>query len=95
MSQADDVFMTQALRVAALGGRAVAPNPMVGAVIVKNGKIIGKGYHRKFGGPHAEVMAIKSVKHKTDLQKATLYVTLEPCRHHGKTPPCLGLGSAG
>lgn len=83
--------MAQALKLAALGGRAVAPNPMVGAVIVKNGKIIGQGYHQKFGGPHAEVLAIKSVKRQTDLQGATLYVTLEPCRHYGKTPPCQDL----
>lgn len=89
MSKADNKFMAQALRLAALGGRTVAPNPMVGAVIVKNGKIIGKGYHQKFGEPHAEVNAINSVKRKADLQGATLYVTLEPCRHHGKTPPCL------
>lgn len=84
-------FMRMALRLAALGGRAVAPNPMVGAVIVKDGKIIGQGYHQKFGGPHAEVLAIRSVKRKSDLSGATLYVTLEPCRHFGKTPPCLDL----
>ena len=91
MSKTDDKFMTQALKLAAKGGRAVAPNPMVGAVIVKNNKIIGKGYHQKFGGPHAEVLAIRSVKRKADLIGATLYVTLEPCRHHGKTPPCQDL----
>ena len=83
--------MAQALKLAALGGRAVAPNPMVGAVIVKNSKVIGKGYHQKFGGPHAEVLAIKSVEHKADLNGAILYITLEPCRHYGKTPPCLDL----
>jgi len=83
--------MAQALKLAALGGRNVAPNPMVGAVIVKNGKVIGKGYHKKFGGPHAEVNAIKSVKNKKDLIGSTIYVTLEPCRHHGKTPPCQDL----
>ena len=86
--------MVQALKLAALGDRAVAPNPMVGAIIVKNGKIIGKGHHKKFGGPHAEVNAVKSVKRKSDLQDATLYVTLEPCRHHGKTPPCQNLISS-
>jgi diaminohydroxyphosphoribosylaminopyrimidine deaminase / 5-amino-6-(5-phosphoribosylamino)uracil reductase len=91
MSLLDNKFMAQALKLAALGGRAVAPNPMVGAVIVKNGKVIGKGYHKKFGGPHAEVNAINSVKNKKDLIGATIYVTLEPCRHWGKTPPCLGL----
>lgn len=83
--------MQQALDLAKKGARAVAPNPMVGAVIVKNGKIIGKGYHQKFGGPHAEVNAIHSVKNKADLLGSTLYVTLEPCRHYGKTPPCLEL----
>lgn len=84
-------FMQIALKLARLGGRDVAPNPMVGAVIVKDGKIVGQGYHQKFGGPHAEVNAINSVKHKADLVGATLYVTLEPCRHFGKTPPCLDL----
>lgn len=87
----DEKYMLQALKLARLGGRAVAPNPMVGAVIVKNGKVIGKGYHKKFGGPHAEVNAIKSVKNKDDLKGATIYVTLEPCRHFGKTPPCYDL----
>lgn len=91
MSKIDEKFMSLALRLAALGGRAVAPNPMVGAVIVKNGKIISQNYHQKFGGPHAEVNAIKFVKRKADLKGATLYVTLEPCRHYGKTPPCLDL----
>lgn len=92
----DNKFMALALKLAVKGGRAVAPNPMVGAVIVNNGKIVGQGYHQKFGGPHAEVNAIRSVKHKADLVGATLYVTLEPCRHYGKTPPCLDLvGSVG
>ncbi|MBU1017871.1 bifunctional diaminohydroxyphosphoribosylaminopyrimidine deaminase/5-amino-6-(5-phosphoribosylamino)uracil reductase RibD [Patescibacteria group bacterium] len=85
----DEKFMSQALELARLGGRAVAPNPMVGAVIVKGGKVIGKGYHQQFGGPHAEVNAVQSVKRKADLDGATMYVTLEPCRHFGKTPPCL------
>ncbi len=80
--------MARALQLARRGGRAVAPNPMVGAVIVKNGRVIGEGWHQKFGGPHAEVNAIRSVKRKGDLRGATLYVTLEPCRHWGKTPPC-------
>ena len=83
--------MAQALKLASLGGRDVAPNPMVGAVIVKNGRVISKGYHKKFGRPHAEVNAIKSVKNKRDLIGSTIYVTLEPCRHHGKTPPCIDL----
>ncbi|MBU0706226.1 bifunctional diaminohydroxyphosphoribosylaminopyrimidine deaminase/5-amino-6-(5-phosphoribosylamino)uracil reductase RibD [Patescibacteria group bacterium] len=98
MSKIDDKFMAQALKLAVLGGRSVAPNPMVGALIVKNlpgrpagDRIIGKGWHQKFGGPHAEVNAIKSVRCKADLRGATLYVTLEPCRHFGKTPPCMNL----
>ncbi len=85
----DEKFMLQALKLARLGGREVAPNPMVGAVIVKMGKVIGKGYHKEFGGPHAEINAVQSVKRKSDLVGATMYVTLEPCRHFGKTPPCL------
>ena len=64
------------------------PNPMVGAVVVKNGKILGSGAHEKFGGPHAEVRAFRRVK---DASGATLYVTLEPCPHTGKTPPCVAL----
>lgn len=91
MQSIHNKFMAQALKLAAFGGPAVAPNPMVGAVIVKNGKVIGKGYHKKFGGPHAEVNAIKSVRNKKDLIGATIYVTLEPCRHWGKTPPCMDL----
>ena len=64
----------------------VNPNPLVGAVIVKNGRIIGEGYHAYFGGPHAEVMAIENATES--LKDASLYVTMEPCSHHGKTPPC-------
>ncbi len=69
----------------------VAPNPLVGCVIVYKGKIIGKGYHEKYGKAHAEVNAINSVADKSVLKNATLYVTLEPCPHHGKTPPCADL----
>lgn len=83
--------MQQALELARLGGRDVAPNPMVGCIIVKNGRVIGQGYHKKFGGPHAEVNAIRSVRRRSDLAGATMYVTLEPCRHWGKTPPCADL----
>lgn len=68
-----------------------SPNPMVGAVLVYNDQIIGEGYHRKYGEPHAEVNAINSVKDKTLLSKSTLYVSLEPCAHYGKTPPCANL----
>lgn len=68
-------------------GRAwVAPNPMVGAVIVKGGEVIGEGYHRRFGGPHAEINALRAAG--DDAKGSTLYVTLEPCSHYGKTPPC-------
>lgn len=80
--------MEQCLRLAAKGLGNVAPNPMVGCVIVHKGKIIGEGFHEKFGGPHAEINALKFVKNKALLKDSTLYVTLEPCSHQGKTPPC-------
>ncbi len=83
--------MDRALALAALGGRSVMPNPMVGAVLVSNGEIIGKGHHEFFGGPHAEVNAISHVVDRSKLSGATLYVTLEPCSHFGKTPPCADL----
>ena len=70
---------------------SVAPNPMVGCVIVHNDEIIGEGYHEFYGGPHAEVNAINSVKNKDLLKESTVYVNLEPCNHHGKTPPCSDL----
>jgi diaminohydroxyphosphoribosylaminopyrimidine deaminase/5-amino-6-(5-phosphoribosylamino)uracil reductase len=70
---------------------SVSPNPMVGSVIVYNGKVIGEGYHERFGSHHAEVNAINSVKDKSLLSKCTLYVNLEPCSHFGKTPPCSDL----
>ncbi len=88
---AHEKYMLQALELAKKGVRLVAPNPMVGAIIVKDGQIIGQGYHHKFGDNHAEVNAIQSVKNKEDLKDSTIYVTLEPCRHHGKTPPCWNL----
>jgi diaminohydroxyphosphoribosylaminopyrimidine deaminase/5-amino-6-(5-phosphoribosylamino)uracil reductase len=90
-SEQDHIFMKRALQLAALGGVEAAPNPMVGAVIVHEGKIIGEGYHRKFGGPHAEVNAVESVSDQSLLAASTMYVTLEPCAHHGKTPPCSNL----
>ena len=65
-----------------------SPNPMVGCVIVNNDNIIGEGYHKKFGEEHAEVNAINNVKDKNKLLNSCLYVNLEPCSHHGKTPPC-------
>ncbi|HPS66130.1 MAG TPA: bifunctional diaminohydroxyphosphoribosylaminopyrimidine deaminase/5-amino-6-(5-phosphoribosylamino)uracil reductase RibD, partial [Ignavibacteria bacterium] len=71
------------------GSGKVSPNPLVGCVIVKNGNIIGEGYHRYFGGLHAEINAINSAKRKgISLKNAELYVNLEPCNHFGKTPPC-------
>ena len=86
-----ELYMQKCLRLARKGLGSVAPNPMVGCVIVHNNKIIGQGYHKKFGQAHAEVNAIKSVKNKLLLKKSTLYVNLEPCSHHGKTPPCTDL----
>lgn len=77
--------MREALRLARKGRGFVEPNPLVGAVIVKRGRVTGKGYHREFGGKHAEVLALESC---TNPRGATMYVTLEPCAHHGKTPPC-------
>ncbi len=83
-----ETYMQQCINIAKKGFGNVAPNPMVGCVIVYNNKIIGEGYHEKFGEAHAEVNAINSVKDKSLLKKATLYVNLEPCSHFGKTPPC-------
>ncbi len=82
----DLYFMKQAFELAKKGVGSVHPNPLVGAVVVKEKKIIGRGFHAKYGGPHAEVNAILSSKSKVN--GATLYVTLEPCSHFGKTPPC-------
>ncbi len=79
-------FMTQALTLAARGAGRVAPNPLVGAVIVRDGKVVGEGWHAVSGGPHAEVVALNAAGDRA--RNATLYVTLEPCNHHGKTPPC-------
>ena len=80
--------MSRALELAELGRGSVAPNPLVGCVIEHEGKIIGEGYHKKYGESHAEVNAVRSVKEPKLLPSSTLYVTLEPCAHHGKTPPC-------
>lgn len=87
----DEKYMQRCIELAGLGAGDVAPNPMVGSVIVHRGKIIGEGYHRKYGGPHAEVNAINSVPHPVILKESTLYVSLEPCAHHGLTPPCSDL----
>ena len=87
----DERFMRRCLALARCGAGRTAPNPMVGAVVVHEGRIIGEGYHRAFGGPHAEVHAIAAVRDRDLLRRSTLYVTLEPCSHHGKTPPCADL----
>lgn len=89
----EEKYMRRALQLAAGGEGRVAPNPMVGAVVVAQGKIIGEGYHRTYGGPHAEVNAIASVRERDRclLRESTIYVTLEPCSHYGKTPPCASL----
>ena len=80
--------MTRALQLAKLAHGTARPNPMVGAVIVHENKIIGEGYTSPYGHSHAEVNAVNAVKNKSLLKKSTLYVILEPCCHHGKTPPC-------
>lgn len=85
------VFMKRCLSLASKALGSTGANPMVGAVIVHDNKIIGEAYHRKYGGAHAEVHAIESVKKKDLLKKSTLYVNLEPCSHFGKTPPCSDL----
>jgi len=85
------LFMQRALDLAERGKGAVRPNPMVGCVIVHEGNIIGEGYHEQYGGPHAEVNAIASVTDPNLLTDATAYVSLEPCSHWGKTPPCANL----
>lgn len=84
-------YMQRCLQLAAKGQSSVAPNPMVGALIVNQGIIIGEGYHRAFGGPHAEVEAVNQVLNKGLIKGATVYVSLEPCTHFGKTPPCANL----
>jgi diaminohydroxyphosphoribosylaminopyrimidine deaminase/5-amino-6-(5-phosphoribosylamino)uracil reductase len=88
-----DIYMQRCIRLAQLGGGYAAPNPMVGAVLVHNDTILGEGYHQKWGGPHAEVNCIGSVKEADRhlIEHSTLYVSLEPCAHHGKTPPCADL----
>lgn len=87
----DVQFMRRALELAEWGRGQASPNPMVGCVIVYDNRIIGEGYHQQYGGPHAEPNAVHSVVHPELLQEATVYVTLEPCAHFGKTPPCAQL----
>ena len=84
----DETYMRRCLQLAALGLCRTSPNPMVGAVIVRDGVVIGEGYHHRCGEAHAEVNAINSVTDKELLKSSTLYVNLEPCSHFGKTPPC-------
>ena len=89
MTEADDIkFMRRCLELALKAEGLTYPNPMVGSVIVYEGKILGEGYHLRSGAPHAEVTAINSVSDKSKLRYSTLYVNLEPCSHFGKTPPC-------
>ena len=82
----DETYMRRALALAKRGAGKVAPNPMVGCVLVKDGRIVGQGFHKKYGGPHAEVEALRDAGKSA--RGSTAYVTLEPCAHYGKTPPC-------
>jgi diaminohydroxyphosphoribosylaminopyrimidine deaminase/5-amino-6-(5-phosphoribosylamino)uracil reductase len=85
----DSRMMRLCLELAARGAGMVSPNPMVGAVLARNGRVLARGYHRVFGGPHAEVNCLR--RYRGSVRGATLYVSLEPCAHHGKTPPCVDL----
>ena len=87
----DEQYMRRCITLARYAEGYAAPNPMVGAVIVRDGKIIGEGYHRRYGEAHAEVNAVNSVLNKDLLRRSTLYVNLEPCSHYGKTSPCVDL----
>lgn len=87
----DELFMQRALELAARGIGSVSPNPRVGCVIVHEHRIIGEGWHQRYGGPHAEVEAVSSVANPSLLADSTAYVNLEPCSHTGKTPPCADL----
>ena len=90
-AEQDELYMMRCLQLAAMAEGQTSPNPMVGAVVVCDGKIIGEGYHHRAGEPHAEPNAIASVKDESLLREATMYVSLEPCSHWGKTPPCADL----
>lgn len=87
----NETYIRRCIELAKNGLGTTYPNPMVGSVIVYEGKIIGEGWHKKSGEPHAEVNAVNSVKDKSLLKKSTIYVSLEPCSHFGKTPPCCDL----
>lgn len=91
MVNIQEKYIKRCIELAKNGLGTTYPNPMVGSVIVYDGKVIGEGWHKKAGEPHAEVNAINSVKDKSLLKKATIYVSLEPCSHFGKTPPCCDL----
>ena len=93
MPATSEMYMQRCISLALLGAGRVAPNPMVGAVLVHQDRIIGEGYHRRYGESHAEVNCITSVAEADRhlIQQATLYVSLEPCAHFGKTPPCADL----
>src|SRR5215211_3117094 len=85
----DRVHLRRALELAELGRGRVSPNPLVGAVIVKRGEVIGEGHHAELGALHAEVAALEDCRERgSDPAGATMYVTLEPCAHHGRQPPC-------
>jgi diaminohydroxyphosphoribosylaminopyrimidine deaminase / 5-amino-6-(5-phosphoribosylamino)uracil reductase len=84
----DEVFMKRAFELARFGSGYVSPNPLVGCVIVHDGKVVGEGWHKKYGEAHAEVNAVASVGDKSILKNSTVFVNLEPCSHFGKTPPC-------
>lgn len=87
----DEKYMQQVFDLARKGEGKVSPNPMVGCVIVRDGKIIGKGWHQQYGKAHAERNAVDNVEDKNLLIDSTVYVNLEPCSHFGKTPPCCDL----
>jgi diaminohydroxyphosphoribosylaminopyrimidine deaminase / 5-amino-6-(5-phosphoribosylamino)uracil reductase len=91
MTKAHEIYLRRAIDLAQLGKGDASPNPIVGAVVVHEGYIVGEGWHEKYGAPHAEVNAIAAVSDKEMLPFSTLYVTLEPCFHVGKTPPCVDL----
>ncbi|MEP6628246.1 MAG: bifunctional diaminohydroxyphosphoribosylaminopyrimidine deaminase/5-amino-6-(5-phosphoribosylamino)uracil reductase RibD, partial [Ginsengibacter sp.] len=89
----DEQYMSRCIQLARLGGGDVAPNPMVGAVLVYEDKIIGEGFHKKYGEAHAEINCVNSVlpENKILVERSIIYVSLEPCSHYGKTPPCSDL----
>jgi diaminohydroxyphosphoribosylaminopyrimidine deaminase/5-amino-6-(5-phosphoribosylamino)uracil reductase len=93
MISIDELYMRRCVDLGKLGAGSVAPNPMVGALLVHDNKIIGEGYHKQYGREHAEVNCIMSVNTENErfIQSSTLFVSLEPCAHHGKTPPCTDL----